>query len=693
MSMMNSPLSRNVRGSRHAWLLGCAVASTATAQAQVGTALELVVVTASRVASSVAEVPQRVEIVTAEEIERSVSLDLTDALKKNAGVDVIQYNGVLSGIGIRGFRPEFSGTNKRSLLLVDGRPPGTTNLATILLDDVERIEVLKGPASSLYGASAMGGVVNVITKRSTGELQGKVRAGLGSFDTVELAGSLGGALGRGVDIDVSAKRYDRGDDYTMGHGKGSVDNAGNNTSGKRRPFTQYTLDNARLRVGYQFNDAWRVDASGIGFRALDVLVPGDEFVGQTNQGKKDLHNNTADLRLNGALDNHTLEAVAYTATQKSNNTKVTSTNAADQSYLPFLNSESQNEWQGAQLRDTWDINTQWALTVGIDYEAVNSVSRSYTRTGARQGPFSADDRKTTVGVYAQQRLRLYEGRTTVSIGVRGDRIQTKTLETPYKTGFVPSATSFDTVNPSIGFTQQLLTGLRVRATYGTAFVPPSASQLTGFTTQVIGGVTQVTQGNPNLKPEKSRSYDAGIEWTTGPVQANAGYFRTRVSDRIASNVVIGTAPITLSYANAFRSNLEGIEADLAWQVFSALKADASVVHYLQRREQLSATTARDITNVAETTVRLGLSTELGKLDMRLQGRIVNGRTDQDFNVAGNPLITYPNLAVADAHVGYQFTDRFRAALDVNNVFDAYYFEKKGHALEGRYFMVRTTFTF
>ena len=102
---------------------------------------------------------------------------LTDLLKKNAGVDVIQYNGTLSGIGIRGFRPQVSGINKRYLLLIDGRPSGVTNLATLLLDNVERVEVLKGAASAVYGSSAMGGVVNVISRQSSGPIGGECAPG------------------------------------------------------------------------------------------------------------------------------------------------------------------------------------------------------------------------------------------------------------------------------------------------------------------------------------------------------------------------------------------------------------------------------------------------------------------------------------------------------------------------------------
>ncbi len=167
---------------------------------------ESVVVTARRVETRIAETPQKIEVIDATDIERSVAADLTDVLKKNAGVDVIQYNGALSGIGIRGFRPQVSGINKRSLLLIDGRPSGVTNLATLLLDNVERIEVLKGAASAVYGSSAMGGVVNVITRQSRGKIGGDARVGGGSFGASEFAGRVGGSVSSRVDIDVTGKR-------------------------------------------------------------------------------------------------------------------------------------------------------------------------------------------------------------------------------------------------------------------------------------------------------------------------------------------------------------------------------------------------------------------------------------------------------------------------------------------------------
>lgn len=659
--------------------------------------LEQVVVTASRVAIAVDKVPQKIEIISAEEIEKSVSLDVTDALKKNAGIDVIQYNGMLSGIGIRGFRPEFSGINKRSLLLIDGRPAGSTNLSTIMLDNVDRIEVLKGPASSLYGASAMGGVVNIITRRSTGPLQGAVGVGVGSFDTYEVKGHAGGHVRGGLDFDITGKRYDRGDDYRMGRGDDEVNKFAESDSGQVRPFTQFSNDHARLRLGYALNPAWRVDASGEGFRSRDVLLPGDEYEGDSSQSKKDLDRSNAELRLGGDLGSHLVEALGYTAREAGNNIKVKTSVAADQPYLPYLSYESETQWKGAQLRDTWRWRQNAALTGGVDYEDIGVQSRSFSRTGQRVGPSSADSRKTTLGFYAQQQLELLDGRTTASVGLRYDRITMETLETPYKTGFTPGATTFNTFNPSIGITHELMPGLRARATYGTAFVPADVSYLTGYSQNDSTKV--ITMGNSSLKPEKSRSYDVGLLWRAGRFETDLTYFHTKVTNRISGQIPT-TSPLVgynaYTYANAYGALLRGLELGVRWSVTRNIAFDVNATHYLTHDEDVKkngVVISQQIQNVADTTVTAGLSATAGKVEGRLGARFVNGRTDTDWNDPEYPIIGYPSLTVLDLHGGYQLTDAVKLSLDISNLLDEYYYEKKGYALEGRSLMLRAAWSF
>src|SRR5690606_18426011 len=132
--------------------------------------LESVMVEARRSPADRAELPQQVDVVTSTDLERTPATDVAEALKRTAAVDVIQFPALLSGVSVRGFRPQYSGLNPRTLILVDGRPAGATNLATLDLVAVERIEVLKGPASALYGSSAMGGAINIITRRSGGPI-------------------------------------------------------------------------------------------------------------------------------------------------------------------------------------------------------------------------------------------------------------------------------------------------------------------------------------------------------------------------------------------------------------------------------------------------------------------------------------------------------------------------------------------
>jgi outer membrane receptor protein involved in Fe transport len=377
---------------------------------------ENVVVTASRAETRATETPQTMEIVDATDVRRTVAVDATDLLKKNASVDVIQYSGTLSGIGVRGFRPQFSGINKRSLLLIDGRPSGVTNLATLLLDNVARVEVLKGAASAVYGSSAMGGVVNVITRQSTGPIGGELRLGGGSFGTSDIAGRLGGRAGSRLDFDVSGRALDQRGDIRMG-------------DGVVRESTSYETYSGSGRVGVDAGNGWRVEGRTEIYRGLDLESPPDLASGNVGQSSKDVERGSGDARLTGLFRGHELLVAGFWAGEASHTSNVTTFNPADEPYLPYLSFESDLGWSGAQIRDVFNWNAANRLVLGVDYERVTSTSRSYSRTGEAVAPFSADSNKHTVGVYFENTLRLFENRTILVAGGRVDRITTATLET------------------------------------------------------------------------------------------------------------------------------------------------------------------------------------------------------------------------------------------------------------------------
>jgi len=130
--------------------------------------MEEVVVTATRVEEPKKDVSSSVQIITAEDIKSSTAKDAGDLIAFSGVGHIHKYSGALTGmIEIRGLTTDAMSDplTSRVLVLVNGSNAGTVNLAKIPVDDIERIEIVKGPASVLYGSSAMGGVINIITKQ------------------------------------------------------------------------------------------------------------------------------------------------------------------------------------------------------------------------------------------------------------------------------------------------------------------------------------------------------------------------------------------------------------------------------------------------------------------------------------------------------------------------------------------------
>jgi vitamin B12 transporter len=367
------------------------------------------VVTATRSEEKVKEVPAKVEVIDIQTIELTVGETLTEQLKKNSSIGVIEYPGALAGIGIRGFRPEYSGITKHSLLLINGRPAGATNLSTILSDSIERIEVLKGPASSLYGGEAMGGVVNVILKKNTGDLTGMGEIGYGSFDTNFQKAAVGGASGKGFDFDFSARRYDQADDITMGNGE-------------ERPNTSYLAQNGLLRLGADLGGAWRLDVSGDIYQGRDIETPGDTFDGSSKAGQKDIDRYGVDLAIEGRLGARNLLALtAYQTSEISETCKRYIGSSNPTPVDPFRYYDSETVWQGVQLKDALSLGRH-RFIAGIDYQIIDKESRSYNQDGTRKAPYSPDEGRENRAGYLETIWKFLDRKLTATAGGRYDTL-------------------------------------------------------------------------------------------------------------------------------------------------------------------------------------------------------------------------------------------------------------------------------
>ena len=136
------------------------------------TKLEEIVVTATLIPTPAKELPVPVQVISRKEIEESRANDLAEVLTEYLPEHFQTYPGALSSVSIRGFSSDTTGTDIKGqvLVLIDGHRAGTGNVAEIPLENVERIEIVRGPGSVVYGSAAMGGVVNIITRKGQGPL-------------------------------------------------------------------------------------------------------------------------------------------------------------------------------------------------------------------------------------------------------------------------------------------------------------------------------------------------------------------------------------------------------------------------------------------------------------------------------------------------------------------------------------------
>jgi vitamin B12 transporter len=712
--------------------------------------LEPVVVTARRYAVDRSELPQQVVVVSRRDLEHTPAEHLLDVLKKTAGVEVIQYPSLLAGIGIRGFRPEFFGINTRTLVLVDGRPAGAANLATFDVGQLERIEVMKGPAAALYGSNAMGGVVNLVTRESRDGVAGRAEVAYGSWQTREARGRAGGRLVAGLDFDVDLSLLEQGEDYRLGSGNlfrglvgsdsvtkvfadGTEARLADPRDGRLVDGSQLGYRSGSLRLGGAVAPGWRAEVRAEAFRADEVQTPADLLTtGQS--GLKNVRRGSTELRLRGVAGAGAPLLRVYSATD-------------DFDYLatkadgPYPASTTGVTTRGAQAQGSRGFAGH-LLTAGVDHTRRSSSTLRWDSLGTRLAPWSPDAGVYSTAGFAEALLRLPRG-TVATLGGRADRITLDLRETEHLPAWEPGRDHFLALSPSAGITVPTAAGLRLRGSLGRAFVAPEAFHRAGrAVSRGSGGVASVTVGSRDIEPERSLTWEAGI----GAVRPNLGleadltYFSTSVADRITS-VYAGFAAddrprmtdgtevgAVTTYVNAHRALLQGLEASLAYDVGAALgwsrslRAALSGTHMLRSVERVSSPSIESgafsgrvdfrpeevrgaltfaeptevrIRNVAARTVTGHLHYDDGRrLSARLGGRYVGERLDSDFVDWMNPGdVLYPAFLVVDGSAVLRLGSRTRVGLEAANLTDENYYESRGANLPGRTLKLRLGFDF
>ena len=455
-----------------------------------------VVATASRWEEPVEHVPQDVTVIGRAEIEKKGVPFVADLLRSQPEIQVVQ-NGGPGGTATLFMR---GGSSSQVLVLVDGikyngPSTGLADLSGLLSSDVERIEIIKGAQSTLYGSEAMAGVVNIITRKGAGKLKADLSVEGGSFATVKTSGSVSGGTDR-TNYRFSATRLDT--DGIPSAKNGSVPNGYTNTA-------------VSARLGANPSDASSVELNlryGTDKTHLDNYTFGVGPVDTVNYLQK---RETYLVAATGKIFPREKYEQSLTLSYLSDDLNSTDPVTAYNNYRIKSRTELL-DWQ-----HTLDLHPV-TVTGGFAYryEAAENV-----------GVFdrSIDDKAG----YLNAKLALLDDALILDAGGRYDAHATFGDAFTYRTGALYYSKPLE---------------MRFKANLGSGFRAPSLNEL-----------YYPNYGNLNLKPEKSTGYDLGMEkdLLDKKLVLGATWFRQRYRN------LIQTDPATFTAVNIGNARTQGVE--------------------------------------------------------------------------------------------------------------------------------------
>ena len=455
---------------------------------------------AARVEQNADDVLAPVSVLTRADIERRQATSLVDLIAQLPGVDFARSGGAGASANLY-----LRGTNKdHTLVLVDGQrissaTLGTTDLQFIDPAQIERIEVLRGPRSSLYGADAIGGVIKIFTRRASGQPSAYTSAGYGAYNTRQLAA---GGQGQWQQLRYSAH---------VSH----YDTDGFNNTTNKKPFANdddgYRNASVNASVGYDFQSGAKLDLDHYYTRTRNeydgTAISTEPYAeGWIQSDSLTLRAPLTDFWHSTLSAGRSIDDTDnYDRRKASTHTFIRTT-------------RNSGSWQNDF---TWDKNQ--TFTVGVDYlkDQVDNSTVLKNANGAQ-----AKSRDNT-GYFAQYLLS--GRRVDVQAGIRED----------HNEDFADKTTG----NLAVGF--KLPAQHRLIFSYGTAFKAPTFNQLyyPGY-------------GNPDLQPEYARNYEVELRGDYRHFDWSLNVFENRIDNMIQT---IKVAPGISLASNVQKARIRGGE--------------------------------------------------------------------------------------------------------------------------------------
>ena len=604
-----------------------------------------IVVSATMVPTASQAVGSAVTVITAEEIERKQVRVLSDVLREVPGLAVNRSGtvGTLTQVRIRGAE------GNHTLVIIDGievnDPSGGSefDFGQLRAADIERVEVLRGPQSALYGSDAVGGVINIVTKRGRGPAELGISAEGGSFATGMGSVSLRGGADK-YHYSIGVTGYRTAGISIAPEDDGNTELDGNENATMNFKVGVTPLDNLSIDLfGRYVKDSTETDnqpsVAGI-IKTVDagnqtdtiqrsggVLATYGLFDGAWVQSFGGaVHTDRADTRTNGIETFH-----------------------ADGDKWRF-------HYKSDLSFDTPDIAE---ARHGLTFLAEREDETQFTKSN-----FSTSDRDiTNYGYVGEYRVSLWD-RLHLTGGIRYDDNDIFNDKRTYRmtAAYVHHET-----------------GTRLHGSYGTGAKNPTLSELFGSTATYTG--------NPNLRPETSRGWDAGVEqgFLGDRLIADLTYFNNRITDLISGS---GNTSVNLDGI----TKIQGVELSVAANLGHGLSLKGQYT-YTDGQDANRKELVRRAKHIASMNLAYAFLDGKAKVDLGVDFNGVQRDTEFSNNYANSRSIKLDEFFLVNIAGSYEIKDGVELFARVENLFDQQYQEVLFYDEPGiaAYFGIRTRF--
>lgn len=463
--------------------------------------LNTIVISATKTEEKLKDVPLHVDVITAENIKETGIDALGDIVAQKITGHYHRYSGLSQPAGLTGnLITDATGddTGSRVFILIDGHRAGTANIGKIPPEIIERVEIIKGPASALYGSAAMGGVINIITKKGKENIQNTAKLEAGSFDYSRLALTGGGGINDYTTYFFTASYSSIGDYKTRKYG--TAYNSNEETAHFWGNLSLSPSENQGLRLGFSYADL-------ISHYPQWNNYEGDTYYDDSVKEYSDMGRGHVDLEYNLALLSNMLKwkAIAYELWDRRSWYYGADKPEDDASVF-----NGRTTGTDQQFEITIPLNK---ILTGCSFELLKRDSLT-RQAGTTLDASTPDYKYYTKSAYIQDTIDLFNENLIIIFGARYDKFD---LDSGSKD--TAKDVSFDHFSPKGGIVYKIMDIFRIRGNAGKAFRAPNADELTLYLPTSYG----IYSGNSDLKPETATAYSAGFDIYPEYINAGATY--------------------------------------------------------------------------------------------------------------------------------------------------------------------------